>query len=200
LVLPDGTKVLISANTSFTYPATFGTKNREVKLTGEAYFEVIHNAELPFIVKSKEVNIQVLGTKFNVFAYPKEDYFEASLVEGKIEAYTNNKPEEKITLTPNEKLRYTYASGTFNKTTSELKFETAWTRGDLYFQSEDLHSVLPKLERYYGVKFNIDGQLSDKKLTASYHETDVNEILKNLSIHYHFNYTKNGEIIYLKFK
>ena len=200
VVLPDGTKVLISANTSFTYPATFGTKNREVKLIGEAYFEVTHNADLPFIVRSKDVNVQVLGTKFNVFAYPQEDYFETSLVEGKIQAYTNNNPEDKIILSPNEKLRYTYASGTMKKTTSDLQVETAWTRGDLYFQSEDLHTVLPKLERYYGVKFNIVGQLPDKQVTASYHETDVNEIMKNLSIHYKFSYKKNGELIYLKFK
>jgi transmembrane sensor len=199
LVLPDGTRVMVSANTTFTYPATFGKDNREVNLSGEAYFDVTHNADLPFIVKSKEVNIKVLGTKFNVYAYTNENYFEASLVEGKIQAYATRN-DKMITLLPNQKVRYNYANETFEKSSTDLQVETAWTRGDLYFQSETLHSILPKIERYYGVKFDINGQLSDFELTASFHETDVNEILRNLSIHYRFSYEKNGEVIQLKFK
>jgi ferric-dicitrate binding protein FerR (iron transport regulator) len=199
LVLPDGTRVMVSANSTFTYPATFGKNKREVNLSGEAYFDVTHNADLPFIVKSKEVNIKVLGTKFNVYAYPDENYFEASLVEGKIQAYAIRN-DKVITLLPNQKVRYNYANETLEKSSTDLQVETAWTRGDLYFQSETLHSILPKIERFYGVKFNINGQFPNLKLTASFHETDVNEILRNLSVHYDFSYNKNGEVIYLKFK
>ena len=200
LVLPDGTRVIVSANTTFTYPATFGKQSREVSLSGEAYFDVTHNTGLPFVVKSKDVSIKVLGTKFNVYAYPRENYFEASLVEGKIQAYAERNKKKIMTLLPNEKVRYNYANETFEKTTTDLQVETAWTRGDLYFQSETLLSILPKLERYYGVKFDINGQLPNTVLTASYHETDVNEILRNLAIHYRFSYTKNGEIIHLNIK
>jgi len=200
LVLPDGTRVLISANTTFTYPAIFGKKNREVSLSGEAYFDVTHNKDLPFIVKSKEINIKVLGTKFNIHAYSNEDYFEASLVEGSIQAYSENKPKLSVKLAPNEKVIFNYANQSFDKSTTDLKVETAWTRGDLYFKSEKLLSILPKLERYYGVTFNIAGQIPNQILTASYHETDVNDILKNLAVHYKFNYTKNGDTILLNFK
>jgi len=200
LVLPDGTRVMVSANTTFTYPATFGKQSREVSLSGEAYFDVTHNAGLPFVVKSKDVSIKVLGTKFNVYAYPSENYFEASLVEGKIQAYSERNKKKVMTLLPNEKVRYNYANETFEKSTTDLQVETAWTRGDLYFQSETLLSILPKLERYYGVKFDINGQLPNTVLTASYHETDVNEILRNLAIHYRFSFTKNGEIIHLNIK
>jgi ferric-dicitrate binding protein FerR (iron transport regulator) len=200
LVLPDGTRVMVSANSTFTYPATFGKENREVSLSGEAYFDVTHNVDLPFIVKSRDMNIKVLGTKFNVYAYPAEAYFEASLVEGKIQAYSSRNKNIAMTLLPNEKVRYNYASETLEKTSTDLQVETAWTRGDLYFQSETLLSILPKLERYYGVKFDINGQLPTNMLTASYHETDVNEILRNLAIHYRFSYTKNGELIHLNIK
>lgn len=200
LVLPDGTRVIVSANTTFTYPATFGKQSREVSLSGEAYFDVTHNTGLPFVVKSKDLSIKVLGTKFNVYAYPRENYFEASLVEGKIQAYSERNKKKIMTLLPNEKVRYNYANETFEKSTTDLQVETAWTRGDLYFQSETLLSILPKLERYYGVKFDINGQLPNTVLTASYHETDVNEILRNLAIHYRFSYTKNGEVIHLNIK
>jgi ferric-dicitrate binding protein FerR (iron transport regulator) len=200
LVLPDGTRVIVSANTTFTYPATFGKQSREVSLSGEAYFDVTHNAGLPFVVKSKDLSIKVLGTKFNVYAYPRENYFEASSVEGKIQAYSERNKKKIMTLLPNEKVRYNYANETFEKSTTDLQVETAWTRGDLYFQSETLLSILPKLERYYGVKFDINGQLPNTVLTASYHETDVNEILRNLAIHYRFSYTKNGEVIHLNIK
>jgi ferric-dicitrate binding protein FerR (iron transport regulator) len=200
LTLADGTRVMVSANTVFSYPAVFGEKSREVNLVGEAFFEVSHNAEKPFIVKSKEVSIKVLGTKFNVYAYPNEDFFEASLVEGKIQAFQNRNSYQNLVLKPNEKVRYHYASNTFEKSKTDLQVETAWTRGDLYFQSEDMHDILPKLERYYGVKFHIQGQLPNQSLTASYHETDINEILRNMAIHYHFSYTKKGETIYLNFQ
>ena len=200
LTLPDGTRVMVSANSEFTYAATFGKTNREVKLSGEAYFDVVHNTDQPFVVKSKEVSIKVLGTKFNVYAYPNEDYFEASLVDGKIQAFKNNNSAMSLMLLPNEKVRYNYSSNTFEKSKTDLRVETAWTRGDLYFQSEGIHSILPKLERYYGVRFHIQGELPRQSLTASYHETDVNEILRNMAIHYQFSYTKQGDKIYLNFK
>ncbi len=200
IVLPDGTRVIVSANSTFTYPATFSKGSREVSISGEAYFDVTQNADMPFIVKSKEINIKVLGTKFNVYAYPEDDFFEVSLVEGKIQASLNRNSSKSYVLKPNEKLRYLYASNTFQKSKTDLQVETAWTRGDLYFQSETLHTILPKIERFYGVKFSINGQLPGLKLTASFNETDVNEILRNLSVLYQFSYHKNGENIYLKLK
>jgi len=200
LTLPDGTRVLVAANSTFIYPAVFGEQSREVNLTGEAFFEVKHNAKQPFIVKSKEVSIKVLGTKFNVYAYPNEAYFEASLVEGKIQVFQNTENTRIIELKPNDKVRFNYTNSTFEKSETNLTTETAWTRGELYFQSENMLSIIPKLERYYGVKFHINGRIPEEALTASYHETDVNEILRNLAVHYQFSYKKNGDTIYVNFK
>lgn len=200
LVLPDGTRVLVSANSTFTYPATFGKKSREVNLEGEAFFDVTHNADLPFVVKSKEISVSVLGTKFNIYAYPEESYFEASLVKGSIQVTVNDDKTKRMILVPNEKVIYNYASQTFNKLKTDLRTETAWTRGDLYFQSESLATILPKLERFYGVRFTMEGKIPVEFLTASYHETDVNDVLRNLAIHYSFNYQKAGELVHLKFR
>ncbi len=200
ITLPDGTRVQVSANSIFSYPAVFGRKNREVNLSGEAFFDVMHNPDQPFIVKTKEISVKVLGTKFNLNAYPGEQFAEASLVEGKIEAFLNRDHTKRMEVNPNEKVRYDYAKAGFEHSKTDLEVETAWTRGELYFQSENMHIILPKLERYFGVKFHIAGRSPDRALTASYRETDVNDILRNLAIHYRFSYTKNGDIIYLNFR
>jgi ferric-dicitrate binding protein FerR (iron transport regulator) len=199
LVLPDGTRVMINSNSSFTYSAAFGKKNREVNLLGEAYFEVTHNSDLPFTVKSRDIVTKVLGTKFNLYAYPDEKFFEASLINGSVEVRDYKNPPNRIVLVPNEKVRYDYASQRFEKSKTDLRTETAWTRGELYFQSESLSSILLKLERFYGVSITTDGNLPDEILTASFRETDINDILRNLSIHYSFRYNKKGDNIHLRF-
>lgn len=199
LVLPDGTRVMVNANSSLTYTAAFGKKNREVNLLGEAYFEVTHNPDLPFTVKSRDIVTKVLGTKFNLYAYPDEKFFEASLINGSVEVRDYKNPPNKVVLVPNEKVRYEYASQRFEKSKTDLRTETAWTKGELYFRSESLSTILPKLERYYGVQFTTEGDIPGEILTASFRETDINDILKNLSIHYSFRYNKKGESIHLRF-
>lgn len=199
LVLPDGTRVMVNANSSLTYSAAFGKKNREVNLLGEAYFEVTHNHDLPFTVKSRDVVTKVLGTKFNLYAYPDEAFFEASLINGSVEVQDYKNPPNLVVLKPNEKVKYEYANQRFEKSKTDLRTETAWTKGELYFRSESLSAILPKLERYYGVKITADGELPQEILTASFRESDINDIMRNLSIHYSFNYSKKGNSIHLRF-
>ena len=96
ITLPDGSKVILNAGTTITYPNAFVSKNREVEINGEAFFEVAHDAEHPFIVKANQINVEVLGTQFNVKAYEEDDWIEVSLSEGKVEVQSKDKKKKNL--------------------------------------------------------------------------------------------------------
>ncbi len=102
--LPDGSMVWLNAGSKLTYTKDFGKKNREVVLTGEAFFDVTKNPEKPFLIQTNSINIKVLGTAFNVKAYPEDKQTETSLIRGNIEVTIKNRPNDKIFLSPSEKL------------------------------------------------------------------------------------------------
>lgn len=199
VVLPDGTRVLISSNTRLTYPASFGKQARKIGLTGEAFFEVATNKELPFIIHSEEAEVKVLGTVFNVYAYPVEPYFEVSLQSGKVEVVSHRFPNAPMTLLPNEKVRMNYADGILMKEQTDLRIETAWMRGDLFFRSETLPQIFKKIERFYGVHIIYTGDLPTEIFTGGYRDTDILEVLDDLQQHYIFTYKKNGNKLHLMF-
>lgn len=198
VVLPDGTKVSLNSGTTLTYPASFGKIDRKVRLKGEAYFEVIHDNSLPFIVETEKIYIKVLGTIFNVFAYSEYDWFETSLIEGSVELSTIN-GSQVVLLEPNQKARYSYHNEKFEVSESDLRLETAWKRGDLMFRSESIQNVFHQIDVFYGSTIEIEGSCPTKLFTGTFHETDINQVLNNLQIHYNFNYQKIGNHIHIKF-
>lgn len=199
VVLPDGTHVLISNNTRLTYPASFGKQGRKVKLTGEAFFEVSANKELPFIIQSEKAQVKVLGTVFNVYAYPDEPFFEVTLQTGSVEVTSDKYPKAPLVLKPNEKARMNYIDGVLVKEKTDLRVETAWMRGDLFFRSESLLQMFKKIERFYGVNITYTGELPTETFTGGYRETDILQVLNNLQEHYTFTYEKNGNKLHLRF-
>ena len=102
MTLADGTLVHLNAGTTLEYPVVFSRKDRRVKLTGEALFEVAHNAKHPFIVETFATDLQVLGTKFNVLADPNNEVFSTTLIEGKVKVTNRNDPAESIIMQPND--------------------------------------------------------------------------------------------------
>jgi transmembrane sensor len=102
--LPDGSAVWLNAGSSLTYGKDYGKDFREVNLSGEGYFDVTRNPDKPFIIHTSNINIKVLGTLFNVKAYPGDKMTETSLIRGSIEVTIKNRPNDKIILSPNEKL------------------------------------------------------------------------------------------------
>jgi transmembrane sensor len=154
MMLPDGTKVWMNAHTQIKYPADFTTSHREISISGEAYFEVKHDAESPFTVRTENYNIKVLGTSFNVSDYPNDKFSETTLVEGKIVLLSK---ENKIikTLIPGELFAYNSTDNTFKVSQVSTNYYTSWKDGYLIFDSETLESIAVKLERIYAVKINI---------------------------------------------
>lgn len=199
VVLPDGTKVMISNNTRLSYPASFGKRDRKIKLTGEAFFEVAKDRELPFFIQSDEAQIKVLGTKFNVYAYRDEPFFELTLQTGSVEVTSHRYPHKPMILEPNEKVRMNYEDGILMKEQTDLRLETAWMCGDLFFRSESLSEIFKKIERFYGVSITYTGDLPEETFTAGYRETDIIQVLNNLQEHFKFTYVKNGNKLYIEF-
>lgn len=171
--LPDGSQVWLNAGSNIVYNKEFGNGLREVELSGEAFFDVVKNANVPFIIHTKQVDIKVVGTAFNVRSYPTDHQTETSLVRGVVEVTIHSRPEEKILLQPNEKLvvadRETQKDTTIAAkgknqpfvSMSNLRYtqadsivvETAWVQDKLVFDNESFVEVAAKMERWYNVQF-----------------------------------------------
>lgn len=158
--LPDGTLVRLNANSSLTYQQNFGQNNRKVKLSGEGYFEVKKNTEKKFIVNTGYIDVTVLGTKFNLYAYEDKDIIEMALVEGHVNVSTSKPPYQTICVKPNEKVTYNKYDNKLNIEKTTTKIETAWLNKELVFREEKLENVFQCLSRKFRVKFSIDSSIS----------------------------------------
>ena len=149
LVLPDGTKIYLNAGTSLRYPNHFCGDSREIFLSGEAYLEVARDEERPFIVRTSEVDIRVLGTVFNINAYPDGDYVRTTLVAGKVEAQCG---EERILMEPGMQVAYNKAMRQADYFPVDVHLFTSWKNGYYDFEEMSLGELMQVLSRWYDVK------------------------------------------------
>ncbi len=152
LTLPDGTKVWLNADTKLSYPTAFKAKERVVKLEGEAYFEVSPNKAQPFLVEFDEHTIRVLGTAFNVKAYPEQQQGITTLVDGRIALGSKDGPFQ--TLRPNQQAM-TSDQGISIKEVNAQHY-VVWKDGVIVLDRQDILSIIPQLERWYDVEFDRD--------------------------------------------
>jgi len=184
IVLTDGTKVWLNSDTKIKYPGNFSKNQRDVYLDGEAFFEVSKNAHQPFVVHTSQVNVKVLGTKFNVKAYADESEIETSLFEGKINLQMNGSSVE----TPVEKEVEPGQSFVYSKTGHQLvanKFPqdeiNGWKKNQLIFKDDTFSNLVRKLERWYDVKVVYDEkQFNDRRLTVELYEGERLDRLMNI--------------------
>lgn len=196
VILPDGTNVKLNSGSHLSYPQKFGKKTREVNLSGEAFFNVTKDPEKKFIVHTKHINIEVLGTTFNVYSYESENTVEMVLLSGHVKIKTNQSPSQIIYAKPHEKVSYDKQSGLVNIKKTEARFETAWLRDELVFRSEKLENVFYKLERKYGVTIRKEKFAQGNDLfTGSFGNEDLTHILNILKTHYNFKYKVFGNEI-----
>lgn len=160
--LPDGTKVWLNAASSLTYPASFSAlKDRKVKLTGEAYFEVAKDKNKPFLVSTEKQTLEVLGTHFNVNSYPDEASTKTTLLEGAVKIITNN--STKI-LKPGQEADVTAKINISEVNTEEA---IAWKNGYFRFDDEKLESVMRKIARWYDVEVSYQDESLKNELFAA---------------------------------
>lgn len=154
--LSDGTRVWLNANTTFDFPVDFVRQERVVKLRGEAYFEVAKDAKRPFIVETEGTRTRVLGTSFNVKAYPDERYERTTLLEGSVEitlAESTGTPSPRMVLEPGMQARWETGSRSLSVRAVDAEDAIAWRRGEFLFTEEAIQVVLQTLSRWYGVEF-----------------------------------------------
>lgn len=153
LILPDGSRVWLNAKSSITFPTTFNGKQRIVKLTGEALFEVAHNARQPFKVQTQKQTIEDIGTIFNVNAYTDELATKTTLIAGKVKV--NN-----LLLEPGQQ-----TDGNQIKAVN-IKRYTAWKNGDFYFEDDSIQTVMRQLSRWYNIQISYEGHMPTDGFTA----------------------------------
>jgi ferric-dicitrate binding protein FerR (iron transport regulator) len=196
--LADGTIVWLNHKSTLRYPARFKGRTRNVKLSGEGYFDVSHNPDVPFVVSAGPINIIARGTEFNVCAYPDDDKTEATLVEGEIEI---DKPGDRspgpksITLKPSERIIYDSSCRTM---TSQMTVDDryyAWKSGRLVFKNEPMEEVVKKLSRWFNVDIEIrDSGLNDLTYTATFVDETLPQVMDLLAIATPIDYSiRNSE-------
>jgi ferric-dicitrate binding protein FerR (iron transport regulator) len=220
LQLPDGTQVWLNSGSNISYDNDFGGTTRQVRLTGEAFFDVVKDNARPFIIHTTTVDIKVLGTAFNVRSYPEEKVTETALIRGAVEVTLKANADKKIYLKPNEKLIVSNDSALvkndsirvadarkrpaamtltqvhhLNKDT--VASEVLWTKNKLVFDGETLGEVALKLERWYGVKVIIQGdELKDIEYTGVFDDDNLTEVLYALQLSGNFKYVvRRNEVI-----
>ncbi|GEP98749.1 FecR domain-containing protein [Chitinophaga cymbidii] len=205
ITLADGTTIWLNAGSRLTYPKNFSMENREVHLTGEAYFKVVHNDHHSFTVHTPEAVIRDLGTTFNVKAYEGSETTETTLIEGAVEVSLKKDPSRKIMIAPHEKvtLHSKRARTELFEVSKIVPFsqtkdivETAWVDNKLIFRNEKFADLAHMMERKYNVSIVIaDEAVKDYELTGIFHNESIAEALKLLQVIAPFKYEINNEQI-----
>ncbi|MBS6576317.1 FecR family protein [Parabacteroides goldsteinii] len=177
LELADGSKIWVNANTRVVYPVTFDDKKREIYVDGEIYIEVSPEEKRPFIVKSKKMDIRVLGTKFNVSTYESNEGVSVVLVSGKVNVRTDNRVES--LLTPSDRL--SYEKGTTDIKKVNVENYISWKEGYYTFDNECFSVVLDKLSDYYGKKIRYNDKVRALRCSGSLNlDEDMVKVLTGL--------------------
>ncbi len=211
LKLPDGSFVWLNAGSKLNYGKINETGVREVYLTGEAFFDVVKNPQRPFIIHTSSIDIKVLGTKFNVKAYPDDKTVETSLIRGSVEVTVKNRPEEKYLLKPNQKLillNEAYAEKMTAEhqalgsklpviTIRQLSYikgdtsavETSWVRNKLIFEDEPFVDMAKRMGRWYDVEFEFRNKnIEDERINVVFDGETLAQALNYLKLIVKFNY------------
>jgi ferric-dicitrate binding protein FerR (iron transport regulator) len=193
VVLPDGTKVWLNAASSLSYPTAFTGKEREVEISGEAYFEVARDEQKPFRVKINQQNyIDVLGTHFNVNAYPDEDAIRSTLLEGRIKFTA----KQSVVLNPGQQA--SSQEGTVKVLNAvDTSAVMAWRNGLFNFEGQHLKEVMRQLSRWYNIDVIYEQDVPDVvfggKILRNISLTQLLRILEDADIH--FRLEKGGKLI-----
>jgi transmembrane sensor len=202
LILPDGSKVWLNAASTIKFPTAFAKNERQVELTGEAYFEVAHNTKQPFYVNMKGMTVQVLGTHFNINAYEDEEAVKTTLLEGKVKIVNRQSSivnRQSAMLKPGQQAVFTHDSRLTIHDIIDAEDAIAWKNGLFIFNNESITSVMRRLSRWYDIEVEYKGDVSGKSLWGTIsHFEKVSEVLKMLEMTNVVDFTIDGKKIIVK--
>lgn len=184
LVLPDGSKVYLNAASTIRYPEKFMGRKRNIYLDGEAYFDVVHKSSKPFIVKTSELDIEVLGTSFNVKSFTNEKTIETTLVEGKVSVKKMDEETgeyQRAILLPQHQATYFKNQNRFTLEKVNVKKYTSWKKGMLIFDNDSFEELSKVLERWYNINIVIENEsLQSNYFTLTITNESIDEVLRLL--------------------
>lgn len=196
IILADGSEIWLNSNTKISYPDNFNRSNREIILSGEAYFKVAKNKKLPFVINTQNIEVKVLGTEFNVRSYEDDNSIEVQVIKGKVQV----RPEESVTdlylLTDREMLTFNKTTASFIEQTFDSDIEN-WREGKYMFKNRTLKEIIRQLERIYAVEFIV----KDKVLLDEIYYGEINmkdsilKIMEIISFNDRFSYQINNKQI-----
>ena len=211
--LPDGTQVWLNADSRITYDRNWPGTQREVHLTGEAYFDVVRDESRPFIIHTSSIDVKVLGTSFNVRSYPNEQTTETALIHGSVEITLHNNPDKKIILKPKEKLivkndhvtvtdsnnavvknnasvpMLTLDRVRYYKKDTSSSIETMWVDNKLAFENEVFDRVVAEIERWYNVTITVKNEsLAPLHFTGIFENKPLADVMEALSFSFKSHY------------
>lgn len=217
IVLPDSSVIMLNGDSHLSISKDFDNEHREVTITGEAFFDIKHDQEHPFVVHTSEYRIRVLGTSFNVRSYPGSHGTETDLISGKVEIVTNNdNAKESVILRPNEKFvlerghepttskthsttaaasKVTVAKMKLD-TLTQLAHETAWARQKMEIRDETFEQIALKLQAWYGIRVIFASEdIKQYRYTATFNDETIFKALQYLKQSYPFNYRIEKDVI-----
>jgi transmembrane sensor len=179
VVLADGTRIWLNASSSLHFPISFSGKERLVKLTGEAYFEVANNADMPFKVKVGEAEVQVLGTHFNIMAYENEKSINTTLLEGSVRVFSG---AQQAIITPGQQTEITKTGGMI-VSQADVEEAVAWKNGFFEFNSFDIQQVMRQIARWYNVEIIYMGSIPEGHFSGYLKRSnDIMQVLEILKL------------------
>jgi transmembrane sensor len=200
IYLPDGSIVWLNAESKISFPEKFADEKREIHLTGEAYFDVIKNADKPFIVKSGNVSTTVLGTEFNVRVFEDEPVMSVALESGKLKVeIEGNNATPALFLEPGEVIKYTKKEGMVLKDKFDREQFLSWKDGIIVFKDANLDEIFNTLARWYGVEFAINKIEAEWTYTGSFDNETLENVLRSISYTKEFTYFINQKSITIQF-
>ena len=201
--LSDNTVIHLNSGSKIKYPQVFSGERREVTLTGEAYFDVAHNKDMPFIVKTEYLNVKVLGTSFNLLAYANKNTIETTLVKGEVQLENAKTGEELGVMLPGRHAEFNINDGTIKSTIGDIDKYIAWIEGKLIFEDSPITEVADKLSRMFNVEVIVKKGILDYNYTVTLIDEPLYQILDLMTIATPIKYTilprtKNSDGTYSK--
>lgn len=198
LTLSDGTKVWLNAGTRLRFPQHLknSTQNRIVYLDGEAFFDVTKDAKRPFIVNAENLDIEVLGTQFNVSAYKSDGQIATTLVEGAVNVYEDSNPDTKVLLNPSYQAAFVKEKGTLTKEKVDTRIYTGWMENRLVIDNLSFKQIIAKLERTHNVSIiNQVESLNNEVYMGEFESERIETVLKVIASSTPFTYTIENNVI-----
>ncbi|GKG75804.1 DUF4974 domain-containing protein [Parabacteroides sp. AM58-2XD] len=197
VILPDGTSVTLNAGSYLRYPREFITDVRRIEMNGEAFFEVTRDEEKPFLIHTKDADVKVLGTSFNVKAFDMDEQLTVSVQTGKVQV---DLPEAMMRLLPDEQFVMDKTKGEFQKRNEDARLSTVWIKGGLYFNRTPIRTVVNELVRMYNRTIEFaPGAEYDDYIYGEHDNKSLEAVLKSIQYSTDIKYRiENDKIVLYK--